>query len=116
MISHLNELITKYGFPVVAAGGVGYMVYYVWSWATKDIKPVLTGANDVLLALVDRIRMLDNDLIRLNQKVDVVLHLRGDTIEAERELAEEKINQTAEEIEESQEVRTLEKSQKRNFN
>ena len=92
------------------------MVYYVWSWATKDIKPVLTGANDVLLALVDRIRMLDNDLIRLNQKVDVVLHLRGDTIEAERELAEEKINQTAEEIEESQEVRTLEKSQKRNFN
>jgi len=64
----------------------------VWSWATKDIKPVLTGANDVLLALVDRIRCLDNDLIRLNQKVDVVLHLRGDTIEEERELAEKELN------------------------
>jgi len=41
--------------------------------------------------LIDRIRMLDNDLIRLNQKVDVVLHLRGKTIEHERVIAEEEI-------------------------
>ena len=37
--------------------------------------------------------MLDNDLIRLNQKVDVVLHLRGKTIDHERMRAEQKINQ-----------------------
>jgi len=29
-----------------------------------------------LIALIDRIRMLDNDLIRLNQKVNVILSLR----------------------------------------
>jgi hypothetical protein len=34
-----------------------------------------------LIALIDRIRMLDNDLIRLNQKVNVVLTLRGQEIE-----------------------------------
>jgi hypothetical protein len=37
--------------------------------------------------------MLDNDLIRLNQKVNTVLHLRGKTIEYERVEAEKKINQ-----------------------
>ena len=37
--------------------------------------------------------MLDNDLIRLNQKVNTVLHLRGKTIERERVAAEIKINQ-----------------------
>jgi hypothetical protein len=36
--------------------------------------------------------MLDNDLIRLQQKVDVVLHLRGKTIEHERVMAEAEIN------------------------
>ena len=36
--------------------------------------------------------MLDNDLIRLNQKVNTVLHLRGKTIEHERVAAEEAIN------------------------
>lgn len=73
------ELINKYGFPIVAAGGAGYMVYYVWKWATTDIKPVLSEANTVLIALIDRIRMLDNDLIRLNQKIKIVQNMRGKT-------------------------------------
>lgn len=90
----LVELINKYGFPIVAAAGMGYMIYFVWNWATKEVKPVLSNANTVLIALIDRIRMLDNDLIRLNQKVDVVLHLRGKTIEHERVIAEEEINKT----------------------
>jgi hypothetical protein len=93
----LVAMINKYGFPIMAAGGMGYMIYYVWTWATKEVKPVLKEANTVLIALIDRIRMLDNDLIRLNQKVDVVLHLRGKTIDRERVIAENKINQVADE-------------------
>ena len=54
---------------------------------------MLSEANTVLIALIDRIRMLDNDLIRLNQKVNTVLHLRGKTIEYERVEAEKKINE-----------------------
>ena len=69
-------LINKYGFPIVAAVGGGYMVYYVWVWATKEVKPVLSEANTVLIALIDRIRMLDNDLIRLNQKINIVTMLK----------------------------------------
>lgn len=72
----LITFINKYGFPVVAAGGLGYMIHYVWYWATKEVKPVLSEANTVLVALIDRIRMLDNDLIRLTQKVNVVLALQ----------------------------------------
>ena len=90
------ELINKYGFQIVAAGGMGYLIFYVWTWVTKEIKPILTEANTVLIGLIDRIRMLDNDLIRLNQKVNTVLHLRGKTIEHERVLAEKKINETKE--------------------
>jgi hypothetical protein len=91
-------LINKYGFPIVAAVGMGYMIWFVWQWATKEIKPVLNDANTVLIALIDRIRMLDNDLIRLTQKVNVVLHLRGKTIERERVHAEEQINELKEEV------------------
>jgi hypothetical protein len=70
------ELVNKYGFPIVAAGGLGYFVYYVWQWVTTEIKPVTGEASKVLIDLIDRIRMLDNDLIRLNQKVNVILSLR----------------------------------------
>ena len=75
-MGNIADLIAKYGFPIIAAAGMGYMIYYVWTWATKVIKPVLKDANTVLIALIDRIRMLDNDLIRLNQKVNTVLMLR----------------------------------------
>jgi hypothetical protein len=85
-------LVNKYGFPIIAASGVGYMVWFVWKWATTEIKPVLSEANTTLIALIDRIRMLDNDLIRLNQKVNVTLHLRGRSIEAERIAQDEIIN------------------------
>ena len=94
-------LINKYGFPIVAAGGMGYFVYYVWGWVTTEIKPVLSDANKVLIDLIDRIRMLDNDLIRLNQKVNTVLHLRGKTIEYERVEAEKEINKTVDDREAS---------------
>jgi hypothetical protein len=85
-MGNLADLIAKYGFPIVAAAGMSYMIYYVWTWATKEIKPVLNDANTVLIALIDRIRMLDNDLIRLNQKINIVLQLRGKEIESERHL------------------------------
>ena len=92
----IADLINKYGFPIVAAGGTGYMIYYVWEWATKDVKPVLSEANTTLIALIDRIRMLDNDLIRLQQKVNTTLHLRGKIIESERVLEAHKVDTEAE--------------------
>lgn len=69
------QLINKYGFPIVSAAGMGYFVYYVWTWVTTEIKPVTSAASATLVELIDRIRMLDNDLIRLTQKVNVVLIL-----------------------------------------
>jgi hypothetical protein len=91
------EMVNRYGFPVIAAGGMGYFIYYVWTWVTTEIKPVIGAANGTLIALIDRIRMLDNDLIRLNQKVETVMELRGKTIEFERIKAEHEINRTVEE-------------------
>lgn len=86
------NLVNKYGFPIVMAVGMGYIIKFVWTWATTEVKPVINDANTVLIALIDRIRMLDNDLIRLNQKVNTVLHLRGKSIEYERVEAEAEIN------------------------
>jgi hypothetical protein len=91
-MDEIVNLINKYGFPIVMAVGMAYIIKYVWEWSTKEVKPVISEANTVLIALIDRIRMLDNDLIRLNQKVNTVLHLRGKTIEHERVEAEKEIN------------------------
>jgi hypothetical protein len=91
----IAELVNKYGFPIVMAVGMGFIIKYVWEWATKEVKPVISDANTVLIALIDRIRMLDNDLIRLNQKVNTVLHLRGKMIESDRVMETQKVEAQA---------------------
>jgi hypothetical protein len=75
-MDNLAELVQKFGFPIVAATGMAGLIYFVWKWATTEIKPVLKEAESILIGLIDRIRMLDNDLIRLNQKISIVLMLR----------------------------------------
>jgi len=94
----IASAINKYGFPVVAAGGLSYIIYYIWRWATMEIKPILSDANTVLIALIDRIRMLDQDLIRLNQKLNIILQLRGKIIEHERIEYEKKFDEEADKI------------------
>jgi hypothetical protein len=83
-MNYIVEIVNAYGFPTVMAVGLGMIIKYVWTWSTKEIKPVIAETNNVLVKLIDRIRMLDNDLIRLTQKVNTVLHLRGKEIEQDR--------------------------------
>jgi uncharacterized membrane protein len=68
-----TEVIQDFGFPIIAAMGLGYFVYYVWKWVTNEIKPELGKASKTLIALIDRIRMLDNDMIRLTTKLNMIL-------------------------------------------
>jgi hypothetical protein len=75
-MSAFADWVNLYGFPIVAAVGLGYFIYYIWVWATTKVKPVLGAAMGDLIALVDRIRMLDNDLIRLTQKLNSVLEFK----------------------------------------
>jgi hypothetical protein len=89
-MDNITELVGKYGFPIVAAVGLCGMVYYIWIWVTKEIKPVISDTTKVLISLIDKIRRLDQDLIRLDQKVSVVLKLRNKKIE--REGKEDELN------------------------
>lgn len=72
----LVELINQYGFPIVAAVGMGYFVYFIYRFVTTKLTPIIGETNVILIALIDRLRMLDNDLIRLQQKVSVILQMK----------------------------------------
>jgi hypothetical protein len=76
-LKQLAVYINQYGFPIIAAGGMGYIVYFVWIWTTTMVKPILEEAYIVLVELIDQIRVLDNDMIRLEQKLKTILLLRG---------------------------------------
>lgn len=72
----LAELVKQYGFPIVASVGMGYFVWFIYKFVTDKLMPLIGETNGILIALIDRVRMLDNDLIRLQQKVNVVLQIK----------------------------------------
>lgn len=69
----IAQLISDYGFPVVMVVGLGYFVYFVWNFVNEKLQPEIDKQHMQLIKVIDRMRMLDQDLIRLQQKVDVVL-------------------------------------------
>ena len=69
-------LVNQYGLPIVVAGGMGYFIFFIWKYVTTQIKPKLGATFGVLVELIDRVRMLDNDLIRLEQKLSVFVEMR----------------------------------------
>ena len=73
---NIATLISDYGFPIVATVGLLYMIYFIWGFITNNIKKKLSETSKTLVGLIDRIRMLDNDIIRLQQKLDTVIELR----------------------------------------
>jgi hypothetical protein len=73
---NIIDLVSQYGFPIVMAVGLGYFIYYVWWFIGEHIEPQIEKMHFALIRVIDQTRMLDQDLIRLQQKVDVVLEYR----------------------------------------
>jgi len=75
-VENVAQLISDYGFPIVMMVGLGYFVYYVWWFVGEKLEPEIEKQHFALIKVIDQVRMLDQDLIRLQQKVDVVLEYK----------------------------------------
>ena len=70
------QVVSDFGFPVVMVVGLGYFVYYVWQTITKTIDPAVDEMKTTIIRLTDQLRLLDQDMIRLKEKVNTVLQLK----------------------------------------
>ena len=75
-MNDIVNIINQYGVPVVVAVGMAYFIFYIWKFVTTNILPSLGNASTTLVALIDRIRMLDNDMIRLDQKIHKIIEIQ----------------------------------------
>ena len=70
------QLVSDFGFPVVMVVGLGYFVYFVWQTITNKIDPAVESMKTTIIRLTDQLRLLDQDLIRLQEKVNSALELK----------------------------------------
>ena len=70
------KIISEFGFPVVMVVGLGYFVYFVWQTITNKIDPAVQEMKGTIIRLTDQLRLLDQDMIRLQQKVNTVIEVK----------------------------------------
>lgn len=73
----ITQFISDHGFPIVMAVGLGYFIYFIWKFIGDHIDPALEEMHMALIRVIDKTRMLDQDMIRLQQKVNVVIEYRS---------------------------------------
>ena len=88
------DILNQYGFATLAAIAMGWFIYFIYKFTTENLKKKLGEANTALIGLLDRIRMLDNDLIRLRSKLNTVLEIQ----ENERKNAQNNKSETTKRI------------------
>jgi len=74
-MNDIVDIVNQYGVPTVAAMAMAYFIYYIWKFVTVKILPSLSKAIGTLIKLIDRVRMLDNDMIRLDQKINTIIEI-----------------------------------------
>ncbi len=72
----LVTILAEFGFAIVAVVGLAYFIYYIWNFISDEIDPKIEEMHIQLIRVIDQVRMLDQDLIRLQEKVNVVLEYR----------------------------------------
>ena len=70
------KIISEFGFPVVMVVGLGYFVYFVWQTITNKIDPAVQEMKATIIRLTDQLRLLDQDMIRLQQKVNTLIEVK----------------------------------------
>ena len=40
--STIGSLISDYGFPIIAAFAMAYFIYFIWTWVSTKVDPVLS--------------------------------------------------------------------------
>jgi len=76
-MENIGQIVSEYGFPIVMMVGLGYFIYFIWNFIGEHIDPALEEMHMALIRVIDKTRMLDQDMIRLQQKVNVVLEYRA---------------------------------------
>ena len=76
-LTAIADMLNEFGFPIIIALAMGYFIYFVWKFVTEELEPMIDKQQTTLIKLIDQMRMLDQDQIRLQQKLNTVLEYRN---------------------------------------
>jgi hypothetical protein len=72
----LLDILNEYGFATMAAVAMGWFIWFIYTFITQEVTKKLGETSTALISLIDKIRRLDNDIIRLRTKLNTIITLQ----------------------------------------
>ena len=73
------DILTQFGLPVAAAVTMGVFIYIILKYILKGVVEQVGTITMLITALDNRIKTMNNDMIKLDIEISNALHLTPDS-------------------------------------
>ena len=72
------EILVEFGLPVASAVVMGIFIYIILKYILDSVVGQVKGIHGIIMALDNRIKTMNNDMIKLDVQISSALDLRQD--------------------------------------
>jgi|TARA_B100001063_G_scaffold181086_1_gene170194 hypothetical protein len=72
------EILVEFGLPVASAVVMGIFIYMILKYILESVVGQVSGIHGIIMALDNRIKTMNNDMIKLDLLISHALKLRPD--------------------------------------
>jgi hypothetical protein len=72
------EILIEFGLPVAASGVMGVFIYMILKYILESVVGKVSSLHCIIMALDNRVKTMNNDMIKLDLLISHALKLRPD--------------------------------------
>ena len=72
------DILVKFGLPVAASVVMGFFIFLIIKYILESVVGQVTGMHGIIMSLENRVKNINNDMIKLDIQISDALNLRQD--------------------------------------
>ena len=72
------EILVEFGLPVASATVMGFFIYIILKYILESVIGQVNSIHGIIMGLDNRIKTMNNDMIKLDVQISEALDLRQD--------------------------------------
>ena len=72
------KILVDFGLPVAAAIVLGFFIFLILKYILESVIGQVSGMHGIIMALDNRVKNMNNDMIKLDIQISDALNLRQD--------------------------------------
>ena len=72
------DILVKFGLPVAASIVIGFFIFLIIKYILESVVGQVQGMHGIIMSLENRVKNMNNDMIKLDIQISDALNLRQD--------------------------------------